>query len=685
MTSSTKGSRLYHYRDTYTIYSASLLIFLQIIYNCFMQQRREVWARLSKETRNFVTNYLQNNLKLKESEFDNFLFPEYEKTLLNAKAMYGMDRAVDRILTALSNGEKICIYGDYDCDGVPGTALVRDFFQKINYHNVIYYIPHRHTEGYGLNKLAIEKIYNSNLNKEIEAGDVVLDPESDIISTNREDKVTLMITIDLGTTNVDEIDFANSLGMDVIVTDHHLPLETEDGQILPKAYAIINNKQVTCNYTNKDLCGSGTVFKLVCEILSSLKLIKEHKQLPDESNKKSSLRSDVLSNSSTSVAELLSNFNWKNFEKQGIVVPPNGYEKWLLDLVAIATIADMVPLTNENRTLAIYGLHVLSKTNRAGLQTVFKNAKTNLQKVNETDISFTVAPRINSASRMAHPRIALSMFSQNLKEGIDAAHELEDLNTSRKETTKNIVKSIYKTLEERIENSPDKKLPEIVVIGSKSWNAGVLGILASKVLEKYNVNVFCFGEDESDENNFKGSCRSRGDIHLVKLMTLAKDNFGHFGGHELAGGFSISFENLHTLENVLNEIIEHARIENEVAKKKQDSIKNVIEISLSQITPDLLAGLNLIGPFGVGNPKPIFAITNILENKIERFGKSKEHIKLKLIGKNNFDRKIETEAIKFFVEKSEEECLYESFKNGKLFYEVEPGFMSSAPRLKIIN
>lgn len=583
-----------------------------------MRQRRDLWGKLSKETKDFVFSYLKNNLNLKETDFENFLFPEFEKNLLDGRAMDGMGKAVERILRAIKNEEKIAVYGDYDCDGVPGTALVRDFFEKINYPRVVYYIPHRHTEGYGLNKNAIQTLADQG--------------------------VSLILTIDLGTTNIEEIDFANSLSIDTIITDHHLPLETEDGQILPKAYAIINNKQNSCNYANKDLCGSGTVYKLIVEILNSLKLIYD-----------------------------------KDLEKNGIKIPQNGYEKWLLDLVAIATIADMVPLTYENRNLAIYGLYVLSKTNRAGLQTLFKNAKTDLQKVSEQDIAFTIAPRINSASRMAHPKIALSMFSQNLEEGINAAHELEELNNERKETTKNITKKIYKILDERIKNSKEKKLPEILVIGSDDWNAGVLGILATKILEKYNVNVFAWGQDEGNAKQFKGSCRGRGDVHLVKLMSSVKENFSHFGGHELAGGFTVAFENLHTLEEVLNKNIEQAKIENLVEQKKKEQLGNVITINLEKITPDFFEGLKLIGPFGIGNPKPVFRIENILETKIERFGKNKEHLKLKFKKQNEF-----VEAIKFFVEKSEEYKILESYQNGNLFFEIEAGWNTNSPRLKIV-
>jgi single-stranded DNA-specific DHH superfamily exonuclease len=276
-----------------------------------MRERRELWNKLPKTHQDFIFDYLKNNLKLSETDYENFLFPDFEKTILNGKAMHGMDRAVERILLAISKNEKICVYGDYDCDGVPGTALVRDFFQKINYLNVEYYIPHRHTEGYGLNKEAIVKLNDLG--------------------------VKLILTIDLGTTNIEEIDLANSFSIDVIVTDHHLPIEGTDGQILPKAYAIINNKQAICNYANKDLCGSGTVYKLVCEVLNTLR------QVYDSSDKKVRPSGEMNRTYTPAVrtfssSEITSNFSWSEFEKQGIKLPQNGYEKWLLDLVAIATI-----------------------------------------------------------------------------------------------------------------------------------------------------------------------------------------------------------------------------------------------------------------------------------------------------------------------------------------------------------
>lgn len=580
-----------------------------------IQQRKRVWEGLSLASKNFVSKYLKENLGLGEDwgAHEKFLFPDFEGTLLDGRAMHDMDRAVERILSAIEKKEKIVVYGDYDCDGVPGTALVRDFFEKINYPHVTYYIPHRHTEGYGLNNAAID--------------------------TFKKEGVSLIITLDLGTTNISEIEYANSFGIDTIVTDHHLPHETEDGQTLPKAYAILNNKKHSCNYANKDLCGTSTVYKLICEVI---RVGKER---------------------------MVTGF--------GNLKP--GYEKWLLDLVAIATISDMMPLVRENRTLAIYGLHVLKITNRVGLHTLFKNAKVDIKKITETDIGFTLGPRINSASRIAHPKIALSLFSQNLEEGINAAHELEELNSTRKAMTTSITRKVFKILDERIHNSNDKKLPQIVVVGDSEWNVGVAGIIAQKVVEKYNVSCFVFaghenGADNSEtEKTLKGSARSFGDLHLVKLMTVCKNEFQHFGGHVMAGGFEVLFSKIHTLENILNENIEHAKIEQ--AKKERN---NIFDLELKNISSDFLQALNLIGPFGVGNEKPVFRIQNYSDAKLVRFGKNEEHVKIVF-------SEPKREAVKFFTPHEDEFELLEKLKKGELLFEIEPGWNTNIPRLKIVE
>lgn len=552
-------------------------------------------------------------------EFLKVLFPEFESTLHDPFLMKDMQKAVERVVQAILNNETICIYGDYDCDGVPGTALVRDFFEAIKYDKVIYYIPDRHKEGYGLNMAAIEKLRTSpgpSFKKEGEK------------SNQSESGVTLLITIDLGTTNVKEVEYANNLGMDVIVTDHHLPITTEDGELLPKAYAIINNKQASCNYPDKNLCGSGTVWKLIQAIV----LYNEEKKIWDLGK---------------------------------------GVHKWMLDLVGIATIADMVPLVGENRTLAIYGMHVVKQTKREGLKVVLKNAKIEMEKFSEDDIAFGIAPRVNAASRMDHPVHALNMFSRDLKLGLDSAHHLEGLNQTRKESVASIMRKVHKIFDER---KLEGQLPQVVVIGDSDWAPGLLGLISSAVTEKYGLTSFVWGRGE-DEKIFKGSCRSAGDIHLVKLMTEHAELFDHFGGHEEAGGFAIHFDKIHELEKKLNDkkILTKCLL----PKHDEEENKKVFEIDLEDVTSEFIAGLNLLGPFGVGNEKPVFKIKNIQSFEMQRFGKKGEHLKIVLMS-----RTTKREAIKFFVDHENEQRLATVVTS--LTFTLEPGYRAGPARLKIL-
>jgi single-stranded-DNA-specific exonuclease len=247
--------------------------------------------------------------------------------------------------------------------------------------------------------------------------------------------------------------------------------------------------------------------------------------------------------------------------------------------------------------------------------------------------------------------------------------------------TTSITKKVFKILDERLNNSAEKKLPKIIVVGDSEWNVGVAGIIAQKVVEKYGVSCFVFaghdaGVDEA-EKSFKGSCRSFGDVHLVKLMTHCKDEFVHFGGHVLAGGFEVSFSKIHTLENVLNENIDHAKVE-----AKEEIKKNIFDLELKNISFDFLQALSLIGPFGVGNDKPVFKIKNYSSTNLVRFGKSNEHVKIIFNGLTGAEKR---EAVKFFTPHEGENSLLEKLKNNELLFEIEPGWNSKTPRLKIVD
>ena len=444
-----------------------------------------------------------------EKEIDKFLNPNFDDHIFDGAKIKDMIKAVERIKKAIDTEEKIVIYSDYDCDGIPGAVVLHDFFKKLeesknkistspnpsqgveqnqntntNFKiNFINYIPHRHNEGYGLNMNAIKKL--------IESG------------------YTLMITVDCGITNIEEIKFAEENGLNVILTDHHLPILTSpvpsqggenSTQILPPAFAVINTKRDDCEYEEKFLCGCATAWKIVNVFLNKYR------------------------------------------EEFNVI---EGWEKWLLDMVAISTIADMVPLQNENRVLAKFGFQVLKKSSRPGLQKIFKNAKIDQKKINEEDIGFGIAPRLNAASRMAEPMHAFYALLQN-EEAVNFANQLEKYNDKRKIETKDAHGNVdYEKLK-------DKK---IILIGSADWGPGIIGLIASKVVDATGKTAFVWGAGE-DKNIMKGSVRAgRDNLNVVQIMTeanLLNKVLENFGGHEAAGGFAIHKDNLKKFEEFLN-------------------------------------------------------------------------------------------------------------------------------------
>ncbi len=415
-----------------------------------------------------LLDLLLSNRGISIEDRERFLNPSYENGIYDPYLMKDMERAVVRIFEAIEAKEKIVIYSDYDCDGIPAAVIMNDFFHKIDYENFSIYIPDRHDEGYGLHHDAIDQFIN--------------------------DEIKLLITFDLGITATEEVAKAQAGGIDVIITDHHLPQEET-----PRAYAILNPKQEGCNYPDKMLCGAGVAFKLVQALV------------------------------------LKYGEYWKI---------NNGWEKWLLDMAGVATLSDQVPLLDENRVLAFYGLKVLRKGHRIGLVELFKKAGVDITKLNEEDITFTLAPRINAASRMADPMKAFELLATtNPINARVLSDHLVKINDERKIMVAHIMKDVKNVLKKR----EDKAL---IVIGNPSWRIGILGLIASKITEEYKKPVFVWGEDGN--GTIRGSCRSWGGINLVELMTtLPENSLIEFGGHKSAGGFSVSYEEVHFLEERL--------------------------------------------------------------------------------------------------------------------------------------
>lgn len=505
-----------------------------------------------------LTDLLLENRQIFDPEEKlRFLAPDYERDGNDPFLILNMERAVLRILLAMKNEEKIIIYGDYDCDGIPGSVILHDLLKKIGYKNFQNYIPHRHLEGYGLNGEAIMQF--------------------------AKDGVTLIITVDCGITDVEEVELANELGVDVIVTDHHLPQA-----VLPPAYAILNSKQTDDTYPDDMLCGAGVAFKLAQAIL------------------------------------LRGNFSHITA----------GWEKWLLDMAGLSTIADMVPLRKENRMLAYFGLKVLRRSPRPGIQALLRDAGALQSELTEEDVGFTIGPRINAASRMDVPLRAFELLATDDESfAKERAKFLGNLNDERKSEVARMVKEAKHHLKGRI-------IREVIVIGNPHWRVGVVGIVANKIAEEYDRPTFAWGKEGT--NDIKGSCRSDGRVNLVELMCAVEDGaFVNKGGHEFSGGFSVTQDNIHTLEDKL--VAAHVR----VPKKEKPKVSYVVdtELSVKDVNERTFRALNLLAPFGVGNPRPHFLFRRVTIHQVGAFGKEKNHLKLTLTdGDGN-----RAEAIGFFM------------------------------------
>lgn len=477
-------------------------------------------------------------IKTKE-EAKQFLNPDYETGIHDPFLMEGMEKAVKRILSAIKKEEHIVIYSDYDCDGVPGGVVLHDFFKKIGYEHFSNYIPHRHEEGYGLNISAIE-------------GFVL-----------KQTKV--LITVDCGIADDEPIARANELGIDVILTDHHLENDKK-----PKPFVILNpNQKADKTYPFKGLCGAGVAWKLVQALIQK-----------------------------------------GNFELV------NGWEKWLLDMAGLSTIADMVPLRDENRVIAHYGLQVLRKSPRPGLQQLCQKTKVNQNEITEDDIGFMIAPRINAASRMAHPMEAFHLLSTtDVTEGGKLAEYLDKINDERKGIVAAMTRKANKELQKRDE------LKELIVIGNPDWKPALLALVANSLLDEYKRPVFVWGRDEGDI--IKGSARSDGSLHLVDFMTSIEGLFKDAGGHRFSGGFSLIEGKIHEFENILL-----AAYKDFPKEDIEQSMEVDARLDINDVTWKTYGMIEKMAPFGVENEKPIFLFKNLLVNEVKHFGKEKNHLQL---------------------------------------------------------
>lgn len=536
------------------------------------------------EVSDIIRTLLRNRGIERDDDIFTFLKPDYISHTHAPARVHDMDRAVSRLLRAVQSGERVAVYADFDCDGIPGAALLHDFFRKIGHENFEVYIPHRDKEGYGFHADAIRSLANGG--------------------------ATLIVTVDVGTVATHGVEVANACGIDVIVTDHH---EIIGG--LPPAYAILNPKLGA--YPFKDLCGAAVAWKLVCATLQEGK----RQRLPA-------------------------------FE--GI---PDGWEKWLLDLVGIATIADMVPLQGENRALAHFGLQVLRKTQRAGLNALINALRLRREALSEDDIGFSLAPRINAASRMDEPALAFELLTtKDAARARDVASRLEELNAARKGVVSGIVRQAKKHLKARY--TPADK---VVVLGDTSWKPSLLGLAANSIMQERGGLVCLWGRDANGK--LKGSCRSDGSVSLTEIFANGKDLFEESGGHAFSGGFSVSHEVVHTLPERLAQLC--ATLEEKEIERARTAD---LSLTLPEISSYLFSEVSRLAPFGTGNPKPLFLVSSTVVSSVKRFGKDNNHVEVNVQCSNTG---ISMRAFEFFKSPEDFSCVPKAGERARVLASVE--------------
>ncbi|MEF2243311.1 single-stranded-DNA-specific exonuclease RecJ [Paenibacillus sp. IITD108] len=457
----------------------------------------------------------------------------------------GMEQAVNRLKKAIENNEKIRIYGDYDADGVTSTSLLIRLFASLNCR-FDYYIPHREKEGYGLNRGAIEQAV--------------------------QDGIDLMVTVDTGISAADEIDYANQLSLDVIITDHHEP-----PAVIPAACAVVNPKQEDCPYPFKGLAGVGVAFKLACALLGTI---------PRE---------------------------------------------WT-DLVSIGTIADLMPLTDENRVMVQMGLKQINDSAAIGIQALAKVSGLDIHVLTSTNIAFGLAPRLNAAGRLEHAGQAVELLISNRMEAaLELAERLDALNKERQAIVEEIVEQAEEQWQAKLADcrrgSSDQlnaqQEPGVIVLAGEGWNVGVIGIVASKLLEKYYKPVIILGIDRAT-GMCKGSARSIEGFDLHAALTSCEEWLDHYGGHQAAAGMSMRREHVASFAEAMS-VLAYERLTEEdwIPKSAIDLACTLEEASLSTIEQ-----LAMLEPFGAGNPSPKLMFNNIVVKDRRAIGKDAKHLKL---------------------------------------------------------
>lgn len=469
-----------------------------------------------------------------QKEINEFLNPT-RNDFFDPFLMNDMDIAIKRIKKAIENQEKVIIYGDYDVDGITSITVLKSFLKDVGL-DVDYYIPNRLEEGYGLNKNAIDEIAKK--------------------------EYKLMITVDCGISAIEEVDYANSLGIEVIITDHHEP-----GDEIPKALAVVDNKRKDNKYPFRELAGVGVAFKVSQALAQSINIREEE------------------------------------------------YLKYL-DIVCVGTISDIVPLVSENRVITKLGLKLVKQTRNMGLRAIINSS--GYSQINSTTISFGVAPRINACGRMGKAEQALKLLlSKDIYEVNKLTQELNSYNRERQEIEKEIFENVLTKIEQ---NNLAKN--RTIVVGGENWHHGVIGIVSSKITEKYFKPSILLSFEE--DGTGKGSGRSIPGFDLHEALMKCENCLEKFGGHSMAVGLTIKRENLEQFYKEFEKIAEENEIENIIPIINVDA-----KIELDKIDKSVVEDLKQLEPFGEANKTPTFALKNIRIDSIRALSEGK-HLKLTL-------------------------------------------------------
>lgn len=473
----------------------------------------------------------------KINDRDSFLHPKYQ-SFGDVFLLPDMEKAVKRIKEASLKKQKIVIYGDYDIDGLSASCVLYNAFEAFGFKDVEVYIPNRFIEGYGLTIGSVDRI--------------------------KEMQTDLIVTVDTGSLSHKEVDHANSLGIDVIITDHHNVADQH-----PKAIAVINPKRKDHSYPYRDFAGVGVAFKLVQALMTELKGLD------------------------------------------------NGQEKWLLDFVALGTVCDIVPLSGENRMLVSYGLKVLKVSKREGIKALIASSGIDLPNINTFDIGFKIGPRLNATGRLKTARLALDiLLTKDLRSALDMAEELNNLNNERKL----IQEKILKQAEIEAEKQSDLK---VLVVSQTGWNHGVIGIVASKLVEEFKKPTYIL--EEMAGGLSKGSARSYGDFSVGEGIKYASRVIEKGGGHKLAAGVTLKTDNIPNFRNLVNEYYETLKLKDQ--EKYLVKQADLVLESLEGIDLELLNLISDLEPFGNENSEPVFEIRSLRILKKYLMGKDKNHVR----------------------------------------------------------